>query len=428
MKTIKKFNEFVNEEKNEFLGDKSILSDFKSREFSITRDDNGLLKFDFDSVGWLFDTNDVAEGVAIICTAKKYKKNEEIKKIQITDKDKENINPKDALYWLTGGSKEWKGGDNYDISWEEIEDKLVKENGQKIIDTVNNCNTLGELIDIFDDDDFKNDIILHIGNHLNPGDTSSKMFIEVGDWGDRQFYSRDFGVATVNDNKKIPLICIAQIQDLEDAISEEELKDLFGKQFMLDITVIPELDYLSKKIKKETNNDIGEIFGYYSGLKYKPNEEAYFKTQEEAEQYLMSDKLNKQITVDGININNLLIKPYNSAGNINLQILNFLIGKTKSMFENKTIKNFEDFVNEKFDTEKRKELAKKGFACKDGSYPIEHENDLINAIKDQGRGLKEATPERKKEVLALIYRRAKDFGIKLQKSDKGYWETVKEEK
>lgn len=50
------------------------------------------------------------------------------------------------------------------------------------------------------------------------------------------------------------------------------------------------------------------------------------------------------------------------------------------------IKTFETFLAErKFSEEKREELADKGFAMKDGSYPIETEKDLKNAIKAHGR-------------------------------------------
>ena len=52
----------------------------------------------------------------------------------------------------------------------------------------------------------------------------------------------------------------------------------------------------------------------------------------------------------------------------------------------KHIKLFEDFLAEReFSTEERTELADKGFALPDGSYPIENIEDLKNAIKAYGR-------------------------------------------
>lgn len=52
----------------------------------------------------------------------------------------------------------------------------------------------------------------------------------------------------------------------------------------------------------------------------------------------------------------------------------------------KYIKLYEDFLNEKeFSDEKRKELADKGIALPDGSFPIENVQDLKNAIHAYGR-------------------------------------------
>ena len=52
----------------------------------------------------------------------------------------------------------------------------------------------------------------------------------------------------------------------------------------------------------------------------------------------------------------------------------------------KHIKVFETFIAEReFSDEKRAELADKGFALPDGSYPIENVEDLKNAIKAYGR-------------------------------------------
>lgn len=54
-----------------------------------------------------------------------------------------------------------------------------------------------------------------------------------------------------------------------------------------------------------------------------------------------------------------------------------------------TMKNlllFEDFLNEKeFNAEEREDLAKKGYALPDGSFPIENVEDLKNAIQAFGR-------------------------------------------
>lgn len=73
----------------------------------------------------------------------------------------------------------------------------------------------------------------------------------------------------------------------------------------------------------------------------------------------------------------------------------------------KHVKLFEQFVNERtFSAEKREELADKGFALPDGSYPIENVDDLKNAIKAFGR----SNPGDRSEVAHHIEKRAKALG------------------
>jgi len=51
-----------------------------------------------------------------------------------------------------------------------------------------------------------------------------------------------------------------------------------------------------------------------------------------------------------------------------------------------TVKSFNEFLQEKeFSSSKREDLADKGFALPDGSFPIETVEDLKNAIRAYGR-------------------------------------------
>ena len=59
-----------------------------------------------------------------------------------------------------------------------------------------------------------------------------------------------------------------------------------------------------------------------------------------------------------------------------------------------------------FDAAQRKELAKKGEAMPDGSYPIRNTQDLANAYKDYIR------TGRSSAVAAHINKRAKALGVK----------------
>jgi hypothetical protein len=60
-----------------------------------------------------------------------------------------------------------------------------------------------------------------------------------------------------------------------------------------------------------------------------------------------------------------------------------------------------------FNTDQRKQLAKKGHALPDGSYPIVNAGDLANAIQAIGR----AGPGKRGQVIAHIKKRAAALGL-----------------
>ena len=67
-------------------------------------------------------------------------------------------------------------------------------------------------------------------------------------------------------------------------------------------------------------------------------------------------------------------------------------------------KTYGEFVNEEYDTEQRKEMAAKGFALSDGSFPIANLEDLKNAIMAYGRAKDQA------RAAKFIAKRAKALG------------------
>ena len=72
----------------------------------------------------------------------------------------------------------------------------------------------------------------------------------------------------------------------------------------------------------------------------------------------------------------------------------------------KHIKLFEQFISERERTqEERERLAAKGWAQEDGSYPIEDEHDLRNAIQAYGRSKDQA------KTAKHIVKRAKRLGL-----------------
>lgn len=149
MKNIKNYNQYSlneNEENNNvFKGDVDISSDWQGRNLLISRNEKGLLYFEFDYMGWLFDTTDVAEGVAILRNSH-YKDDEDLKKLHITDVDRNNVNVKDALYWLSGGSKEWTGNTTFTVEYHIVQDQIVEKFGEEIKEMVNDSDNIGELL------------------------------------------------------------------------------------------------------------------------------------------------------------------------------------------------------------------------------------------------------------------------------------------
>jgi hypothetical protein len=69
-----------------------------------------------------------------------------------------------------------------------------------------------------------------------------------------------------------------------------------------------------------------------------------------------------------------------------------------------SFESYAKFVSENYDTEQRKEMAAKGFALADGSFPIANLEDLKNAIMAYGRAKDQA------KAAKFIVKRAKALG------------------
>ena len=70
----------------------------------------------------------------------------------------------------------------------------------------------------------------------------------------------------------------------------------------------------------------------------------------------------------------------------------------------KNFKTYGQFLTEAYSDEERKELADKGFALSDGSFPIKDLKDLKNAIQAYGRAKDQA------RAAKFIVKRAKALG------------------
>lgn len=162
----------------------------------------------------------------------------------------------------------------------------------------------------------------------------------VYDGGDRKYFMRDFGKVSYDDKENIKLLVIADIQDLTDAVSEEEIKEMSGgKPIMLSFTLIPEEKYISKEHISEANDESSSIsdnilvnvVNYMGGLNYEPadKEHSFYDNMKDAEKYLQSKELNDKISAMGVMSGFTMDKYYNRIGQTNWDRLSYIIGEAK---------------------------------------------------------------------------------------------------
>ena len=107
----------------------------------INKEINGQLFFE---IGNDF-TTDIAEAVAIMM---RKQVDESIWKKQFTI-DFDTIEPRRALYWLTGGDNEWISLHNYKQPWSSCDLDFQEEFGFMIISILKRSKNLGEIRDGF---------------------------------------------------------------------------------------------------------------------------------------------------------------------------------------------------------------------------------------------------------------------------------------
>jgi antirestriction protein len=168
------------------------------------------------------------------------------------------------------------------------------------------------------------------------GGSLTNEFKEVEDFGSEQYFIRDFGHVIIEDDKKIELVVVARLIDLEDFMSEDEIPSE-GK-YQLDFDLVPKGKYLSKSRKNEVNDEDNSIssvteinvVNYMGGLRFEPSDKTFFKTFELAKKHLMSKELNDKITGMGVMSGFIMDMPYNRMGKTNWEQLNYILGLTDS--------------------------------------------------------------------------------------------------
>jgi antirestriction protein len=204
------------------------------------------------------------------------------------------------------------------------------------------------------------------------GGALTNEFKEVEDFGSEQFFMRDFGYVIVDD-KKIELVVVARLIDLEEFMSEDEIPSE-GK-FQIDFDLVPKSKYLTKSRKNLVNDEDNSIssvteinvVNYMGGLRFEPSDKNLFKTSELAEKHLMSKELNDKISGMGVMSGFIMDMPYNRMGKTNWEQLDYILGRTDKFNKGGAVTNERKHVNKGEDYEVRyakPRPARKGYLGK----------------------------------------------------------------
>lgn len=90
-------------------------------------------------------TTDISEAVAIMI----FKVNFDDNVWETKNNFNKNVSPKKALYWLSGGHKEWKTLDNYKKGWHQYSDIFLEEYGDLVKKIIKRSKTLKDIRDGF---------------------------------------------------------------------------------------------------------------------------------------------------------------------------------------------------------------------------------------------------------------------------------------
>jgi hypothetical protein len=120
------------------------------KEFNIL--DSEYVKISYSDKKYLFEigneiTSDLSEAVSILM--REFKKDNDIWKIEIQDINIEDLEPAKALYWLSGGKKEWEESNNYKKYWHECLLDFQEEFGWTIVEIIMYSKTLGDVRESF---------------------------------------------------------------------------------------------------------------------------------------------------------------------------------------------------------------------------------------------------------------------------------------
>lgn len=111
----------------------------KSTDLKVSKISKDETLFEFGEI----ITTDLAEGIAIMLINKDFI-NHKIWKTKITE-NIEKIEPRRALYWLSGGDREWLTLENYNQNWIECGWDFQERFGLTLMDILKKSNTYEDI-------------------------------------------------------------------------------------------------------------------------------------------------------------------------------------------------------------------------------------------------------------------------------------------
>lgn len=175
------------------------------------------------------------------------------------------------------------------------------------------------------------------------GKVYTEQWEELADYGDEEFFIREFGTVGMHKKDKkvqIPLVLVAEISNMLEKTGEERFEE---KPFVVQFDIAVHPSYISKKLLKEASpdndaNDLDSQFldlinSYMGGVPVLDDSLVQsFATIEEAREFMKSKEAVEKLEAKKIMIGFYLDGAYNRMGSPRWNILEVMIGERESMY------------------------------------------------------------------------------------------------
>lgn len=175
-------------------------------------------------------------------------------------------------------------------------------------------------------------------NSKNKNMSTENEFIEIADYGDQMYFTRDFGQVIVGDDEKeIPLVLVATIENFYEATGDDRFEE---KPFIISLNIYPSIEFIDKAHIESCADSAGinadevgytDLVSYGLGipLNLKNLEEGYVEMND-AEEFLKSKELKDQLNAQSMLIGFYMDGAINRAGDSRWAYLEHSLDKSKS--------------------------------------------------------------------------------------------------